>query len=299
MGVLEGRVVVVTGGGRGLGREYALLAAAEGARVVVNDVGSGPDGAGADEGAAASVAREVAAMGGQAVASTDDVADWAGAKRLVDQALERFGRLDGLVLNAGILRDRMLVNLSEEDWDEVVRVHLKGHVAPLHHAAAHWRAEAKAGRTPDAAVVTTTSTSGLLGNPGQANYGAAKAGIAALTVIAARELVRYGVRVNSVAPAARTRLTEQTPGLTDIVRPPADPEAFDVWDPANVAPLVVALVAPGSRLSGQVFFVQGGTVRLFQPWTMTETLAKEGRWSVEELLEVLPGLAGEEPGAPS
>jgi len=293
MGVLDGRVVVITGAGRGLGREHALLAAAEGARVVVNDLGAGPDGAGADQGAAAAVVREIQAAGGEAWANTDDVADWEGARKLVEQTVDRFGRLDGLVLNAGILRDRMLVNLTEQDWDEVVRVHLKGHVAPLHHAAAYWRAEAKAGRMPQAAVVTTTSTSGLLGNPGQANYGAAKAGIAALTVIAARELARYGVRVNSVAPAARTRLTEQTPGLAEIVRPPGDPEAFDVWDPANVAPLVVALCAPGVPVTGQVFFIQGGTVRLFAPWTMTETRAKEGRWSVAELLEVLPGLAGQ------
>ncbi len=292
MGALDGRVAVVTGAGRGLGRSHALLLAAEGASVVVNDRGTSVGGTGRDASAAARVVAEIEAAGGRAVASTDDVADWDGGRRVVEAALEHFGRLDVLVNNAGVLRDRMLVTMAEEDWDVVVRVHLKGTFVPLHHAAAHWRAEAKAGRSVDAVVVNTTSTSGLLGNPGQGNYGAAKAGVAALTVIAAQELARYGVRVNAVAPAARTRMTEQTPGLADLVAPPPDPDAFDDWDPANASPLVAALAVAGSPVTGQVLFVQGGEVRRFTPWTMTDSLRTEGRWQVADLVERLPAFVG-------
>jgi NAD(P)-dependent dehydrogenase (short-subunit alcohol dehydrogenase family) len=292
VGALDGRVAVVTGAGRGLGRSHALLLAAEGASVVVNDRGTSVGGTGRDASAAARVVAEIEAAGGRAVASTDDVADWDGGRRVVEAALEHFGRLDVLVNNAGVLRDRMLVTMAEEDWDVVVRVHLKGTFVPLHHAAAHWRAEAKAGRSVDAVVVNTTSTSGLLGNPGQGNYGAAKAGVAALTVIAAQELARYGVRVNAVAPAARTRMTEQTPGLADLVAPPPDPDAFDDWDPANASPLVAALAVAGSPVTGQVLFVQGGEVRRFTPWTMTDSLRTEGRWQVADLVERLPAFVG-------
>ena len=291
MGSLDGRVAIVTGAGRGIGREHALLFAAEGAKVVVNDLGGAVDGSGDDRSAAQQVVDEIAAMGGQAVANSDDITDWEGGKRLVDAAVETFGDLHVLVNNAGILRDKMLVNMSEAEWDSVVHVHLKGHFVPTRHAAAYWRERTKAGQEVRAAVVNTSSTSGLLGNPGQANYGAAKAGIGAFTVIAAQELVRYGVRVNAIAPAARTRMTEQTPGLADIVAAPNDPSVFDVWNPANVSPLVAALSVADLPVTGKVFFVQGGQVRLFAPWTMTETLQKDSRWEVAELAERLPSLA--------
>jgi NAD(P)-dependent dehydrogenase (short-subunit alcohol dehydrogenase family) len=290
MGELDGQVAIVTGAGRGLGRQHALLLASEGARVVVNDVGGAVDGGPGDGGAAEAVVAEIRALGGEAVASTDDVTDWEAGQRLVATAVDHFGDLTILVNNAGILRDRMLVNMSEEDWDAVVQVHLKGHFVPTRHAAAYWRAQAKAGREVRAAVVTTTSTSGLLGNPGQANYGAAKAGIAAFTTIVAQELSRYGVRVNAIAPAARTRMTEQTPGLAEIVAPPAEPHAFDLWDPANVSPVVAALCSPRSTLTGQVLFVQGGQIRLFSSWTMTTTLDRPDRWPVAELVDRLPDL---------
>jgi len=291
MGQLEGRVAVITGAGRGIGREHALLFAAEGAKVVVNDLGGAVDGSGDDRTAAEQVVDEIRAMGAEAVANSDDVADFDGAKSLVDSAVEAFGDLHVLVNNAGILRDKMLVNMSEQDWDSVVHVHMKGHFAPTRHAAAYWRELVKDGREVHAAVVNTSSTSGLLGNPGQSNYGAAKAGIAAFTVIAATELSRYGVRVNAIAPAARTRMTEQTPGLGDIVRAPSDPGAFDVWDPANISPLVAYLATETCPFTGQVFFVQGGQVRVFQPWTMTDTLQKPDRWTVAELAKELPKLA--------
>ncbi len=283
MGALDGRVAVITGAGRGIGREHALLFAAEGAKVVVNDLGGSLDGSGGAASAAEEVAAEIRAMGAEAIANHDDVATWAGGESLVASAIEAFGDLHVLVNNAGILRDRVLVNLSEDDWDSVVRVHLKGHFVPLRFAATYWRERAKAGHEVAAAVVNTSSTSGLLGNVGQSNYGAAKAGIAALTVIAAEELGRYGVRVNAIAPAARTRMTESTPGLSDYVGKPADPAAFDVWDPANVSPLVAALSTRECPITGHVYFVQGGTVRLFQNWTMTETLEKGDRWGVAEL----------------
>jgi NAD(P)-dependent dehydrogenase (short-subunit alcohol dehydrogenase family) len=184
--------------------------------------------------------------------------------------------------------------MSESEWDSVIHVHLKGHFVPTRHAAAYWREQVKAGHEVRAAVVNTSSTSGLLGNPGQTNYGAAKAGIAAFTVIAAQELGRYGVRVNAIAPAARTRMTEQTPGLGDIVKAPNDPAAFDVWNPANVSPLVAYLSTADCPMTGQVFFVQGGQVRLFRNWTMTETIDKRDRWTVSELADELPRLSDEQ-----
>ncbi len=292
MGALDGRVAIITGAGRGIGREHALLFAAEGARVVVNDLGGAIDGSGDDRSPAAQVVDEIVASGGEAVASTDDITSWDGGKRLVDLAVETFGDLHVLVNNAGILRDRVLVNLSEEDWDSVIKVHLKGHFVPTRHAAAYWREQTKAGREVHASVVNTSSTSGLLGNPGQSNYGAAKAGIAAFTTIAADELVRYGVRVNAIAPAARTRMTEQTPGLSDIVSAPADASVFDSWDPANVSPLVAYLATEGCPATGKVYFIQGGQIRLFQPWTMTDTLEKDDRWTVAELQAEMHRLGG-------
>src|SRR3954467_2107400 len=222
MGALDGRVAIITGAGRGLGREHALLFAAEGAKVVVNDLGGASDGAGSDRTAAQSGAGENTAMGGEAVANGDSVSDWNGGEALVNTALDAFGRLDILVNNAGILRDRMLVSMSEEEWDSVVEVHMKGHFVPTRWAANHWRELVKAGEEVKASIIHTSSTSGLLGNPGQTNYGAAKAGIGSFSIICAKELSRYGVRSNCIAPAARTRLTESTPGLGDIVKPPSE-----------------------------------------------------------------------------
>jgi NAD(P)-dependent dehydrogenase (short-subunit alcohol dehydrogenase family) len=197
-----------------------------------------------------------------------------------------------LVNNAGILRDRVLVNMTEEEWDAVIHVHLKGHFVPTRWAAAYWREQTKAGQTVKAAVVNTSSTSGLLGNPGQTNYGAAKAGIAAFSVISALELDRYGVRVNAIAPAARTRMTEATPGLGDIVQAPDDPGKFDIWNPANISPLVAWLATEGCPASGKVFFVQGGKVQNFQPWTLTESIDKDDRWTVAELQTEMKKLIG-------
>jgi NAD(P)-dependent dehydrogenase (short-subunit alcohol dehydrogenase family) len=292
MGALDGRTAIITGSGRGIGREHALFFASEGANVVVNDLGGAVDGSGDDRSAAQLVVDEIVAAGGKAVANADDVCDWEGGKRLIDTAVEAFGDLHILVNNAGILRDRVLVNMSEAEWDSVVQVHMKGHFVPTRHAAAYWREQSKAGEEVKAAVVNTSSTSGLLGNPGQSNYGAAKAGIAAFTVICAEELIRYGVRVNAIAPAARTRMTEQTPGLSDIVRAPADASVFDSWDPANVSPLVAYLGTEGCPATGRVYFVQGGQIRLFQPWTMTDTLEKGDRWTVAELQAQMHPLVG-------
>ncbi len=290
MGALDGRVAIITGAGRGIGREHALLFASEGAKVVVNDLGGSLDGSGEGGTPAEQVAAEITAMGGQAIANHDNIAEWDGGERLIKSAIDAFGDLHVLVNNAGILRDRVLVNLSEDDWDSVINVHLKGHFVPTRHAAAYWREQAKAGKTVKASIINTSSTSGLLGNVGQSNYGAAKAGIAAFTVIIAEELARYGVRANAIAPAARTRMTESTPGLSDVVAKPTDAATFDVWDPANISPLVATLAMESCAVNGKVFFVQGGTVRLFQNWTMTQTLDKKDRWSVGELAEKLPNL---------
>ena len=292
MGALEGRVAIITGAGRGLGREHALLYAHEGARVVVNDLGGAIDGSGDDRTAAQQVVDEIKAMGGEAVANSDDIADWEGGQRLVNTAIEAFGDLHVLVNNAGILRDRVLINMTEEEWDSVIHVHLKGHFVPSRWAAAYWREQAKAGKEVRANIVNTSSTSGLLGNPGQANYGAAKAGIAAFTVILGQELSRYGVRTNAIAPAARTRMTEATPGLGDIVKAPEDPGKFDIWDPGNVSPVVAWLGSEGCTANGKVFFVQGGAVRLFQGWTMTESIEKNDRWTVAELDSEMKKLLG-------
>jgi NAD(P)-dependent dehydrogenase (short-subunit alcohol dehydrogenase family) len=290
MGALDGRVAIITGAGRGIGREHALLFAGEGAKVVVNDLGGGMDGSGEDIGPAQQVVNEITAMGGEAVANTDNVADWEGGQRLVNAAIEAFGDLHVLVNNAGILRDRVLVNMTEEEWDAVIHVHMKGHFVPTRWAAAYWREQTKAGKEVKASVINTSSTSGLLGNPGQTNYGAAKSGIATFSVIAAQELTRYGVRVNCIAPAARTRLTEATPGLGDVIKAPEDPGKFDVWDPANISPLIAYLATEDAPETGQVFFVQGGQVRLFRGWTMTETIEKHGRWEVAELAKEMVNL---------
>ncbi len=293
MGCCDGRVVIVTGAGRGLGRAHALALAAAGAKVVVNDLGVALDGTGAAADPAEQVAGEIRAAGGQAVANTDDVADWDGARRLVATAVDVFGDLHGLVNNAGVLRDRMVVNLDEDEWDTVMRVHLKGHAAPLRFAAAYWRERAKAGRRPDARVVNTTSGAGLAGSVGQAAYSAAKAGIAALTLVAAAELGRYGVTVNAIAPAARTRMTAETFG--ERMAPPTD-GSFDRMAPENVSPLVVWLMGPASAgVTGRVFEVEGGTVALAVGWQEGPHRDKGARWQPEELGPVVAELLAEAP----
>ncbi|MDT5107660.1 MAG: hypothetical protein QOI25_5173, partial [Mycobacterium sp.] len=236
MGVLEGRVAVITGAGRGIGREHALLFAREGASVVVNDLGGNNSGEGADAGPAQDVADEIITAGGEAVANIDNVATWAGAQALVEQAVSEFGQLDVVVNNAGILRDNFLATMEESQWDAVLTVHLKGHAAVLHHAAAYWKAQSKAGNQPIAAVINTASASGItVPQAGQTNYGAAKAGIAALTLVAAEELERYGVRVNAIAPIARTRLTLATPGMGAVFAAEVEEGEFDYFSPANIS----------------------------------------------------------------
>ncbi|HEY8776432.1 MAG TPA: SDR family oxidoreductase [Gaiellaceae bacterium] len=280
---LDGKVAVVTGAGRGIGREHALALAQAGVRIVVNDLGASLAGEGADTGPAYDVVREIEALGGEAVADGENVADFAGAKRLIDRALSAFGRLDILVNNAGILRDRMLVNMEEQEWDAVIEVHLKGHFAPTRHAAAHWRERAKAGDEVLARVINTSSPSGVFGNVGQVNYGAAKAGIVGFTVIAAQELQRYGVTVNAIAPNARTRMTEAAFGEI-----PVPEDGFDPADPRNNSPIVVALCADEAQdITGQVFFVYGGVVNMLRGWEAGELFASETRWDPDALLQEL------------
>jgi NAD(P)-dependent dehydrogenase (short-subunit alcohol dehydrogenase family) len=243
--------------------------------------------------AAQQVADEIVALGGEAVANFDDVADWEAGQRLIQMALDAFGDLHVLVNNAGILRDRLLVNMTEHEWDSVVRVHLKGHFVPFRHAAAYWRSQANADRPIFASVINTSSTSGLLGNPGQTNYGAAKAGVAAMTVIAARELAPYGVRVNAISPGARTRLTEATPGLGEMVAAPVDPGRFDEWDPANIAPAVAWLATERCTITGQVLYVFGGTISPMSGWTKEAGVTRQGRWTIAEIdRELTPLLTG-------
>jgi NAD(P)-dependent dehydrogenase (short-subunit alcohol dehydrogenase family) len=281
--VLEGKVAIVTGAGRGIGREHALALADAGAKVVVNDLGGSLSGEGSDERPAEEVANEIRARGGEAAADYENVADFAAAERMVRHAIEAFGRLDILVNNAGILRDRMLVNMSEEEWDAVINVHLKGHFAPTRHAAAYWREQSKAGETVRARVINTSSPSGVFGNVGQANYGSAKGAIASFTLIAAQELARYGVTVNCLAPNARTRMTEQTFG--DLAAPE---EGFDSLDPANIAPIVVALCADDAQaITGQCFFLFGGAVNVLRPWDAGELIATDGRWDAADFLAQL------------
>jgi NAD(P)-dependent dehydrogenase (short-subunit alcohol dehydrogenase family) len=278
---LAGRVAIITGAGRGIGREHALLFAREGAHVVVNDLGGNPDGTGADRAPAQQVVDEITAAGGAAVANYDDVADWEGAHRLVNQAVETFGDLHVLVNNAGILRDRMLANMSEEEWDAIMRVHLRGHFCPTRWAAAYWRDQSKAGAETPRAVVNTSSTSGLFGNRGQTNYGAAKTGLATFSIIADSELARYGVRVNAIAPAAATRLTATIPRERPQEAPPDD--KWTPMHPRNVSPFVAYLSTESCPIHGRVFFVQGGDVFLFKPFSIVDQISKEGFWSVEEL----------------
>ena len=287
MPLLDGKTAIVTGAGRGLGRAHALALAAAGASVVVNDLGSSLTGEAEESSPAADVVAEIRAAGGEAVADPENVADFEGARRMVQRALDTFGRLDILVNNAGILRDRMLVNMDEAEWDAVITVHLKGHFAPTRHAAAHWRDLAKSGAETRGRVINTASPSGVFGNVGQSNYGAAKAGIAAFTVIIAQELGRYGVTVNCIAPNARTRMTESAFAL------PEDEATFDPLAPENNSPLVVALCSDDAQgITGQVFHVFGGAVNMLEPWSAGELFAADGPWEPDallaELIERLP-----------
>jgi NAD(P)-dependent dehydrogenase (short-subunit alcohol dehydrogenase family) len=292
MGICDGRVVVVTGAGGGLGRAHALAFAAEGAYVVVNDIGTSREGEGTSAAPAQQVVDEIREAGGQAIANTGDVADWDGAAAVVRTAVDAFGRLDVLVNNAGFLRDRMLANMSVEEWDAVVRVHLRGHFCMLRHAAGHWRDEAKAGRTPDARIINTSSGAGLMGSVGQGNYAAAKAGIVGLTLNAAAELARYGVTVNAIAPAARTRMTEVA--MPDMMRAPDD--GFDAMAPDNVSPLVVWLGSPESgEVTGRVFEVEGGIVSVADGWQHGPRVDKGARWAPGELGPVVRELLDKAP----
>jgi NAD(P)-dependent dehydrogenase (short-subunit alcohol dehydrogenase family) len=280
---------VVTGAGRGIGRGEAIEFARQGAKVVVNDLGAEVDGSGSSLGPAGEVVDEIRAAGGEAVANGDDVSDFEGAKRLVDTAVETFGRLDVLVNNAGILRDRMLVNMTPEEWDDVVRVHLRGAYAPSHHAAIYWRDRSKAGEDVDARIINTSSSSGIYGNPGQTNYGAAKAGIAAMTIIASMELARYGITVNAIAPGALTRMTENLAGNRD--RPEEDSGTWAPTHPDNVAPLVVWLGSAESRaVTGRVFNVRAGQISVAEGWVAGPGVEVDHRWDPNELGSVVPDL---------
>ena len=288
MGALEGRVAVITGAGRGIGREHALLFAKEGATVVVNDLGGDNTGEGADGGPAHEVVDEIIAAGGTAVANTENIATWEGAESVVQQAIDEFGRLDVLVNNAGILRDSFIAGMEEAHWDAVIAVHLKGHFAMLHHAAAYWKAQSKAGDQPIAAVINTASGSGVtLPNAGQVNYGSAKAGIAAMTLIAAEELERYGVRVNAIAPIARTRLTLATPGMGSLMAEPDEGE-LDLFSPANISPLVAYLATEKCPVTGKVYAVQGGAISALSGWRDTETIETDGLWLIDDIAARLP-----------
>jgi NAD(P)-dependent dehydrogenase (short-subunit alcohol dehydrogenase family) len=288
VGALEGRVAVITGAGRGIGREHALLFAREGAKIVVNDLGGSNEGEGADSGPAHQVVDEIVAAGGTAVANTENIATWSGAESAVQQAVDEFGRLDVLINNAGILRDSFIAGMAEAQWDSVIAVHLKGHFAMLHHAAAYWKAQSKAGDQPLAGVINTASGSGVtIPNAGQANYGSAKAGIAAMTLIAAEELERYGVRVNAIAPIARTRLTLATPGMGSLMSEPEEGE-LDLFSPANISPLVAYLATEKCPITGKVYAVQGGAISALSGWHDTDTIETDGPWLIDDIASRLP-----------
>lgn len=278
MGMLDGKVALVTGAGRGIGRAHAMLLAAEGAQVVVNDLGTATAGEGTDTTPAHKVVDEIVAAGGKAAANTDNVATWAGAEALVQQATTEFGRLDIVVNNAGILRDAMSFNITEAEWDSVIEVHLKGHLAVCHHAVKHWRALGKAGEEVSGRIINTASESGLYGQAGQINYATAKAGIVSMTIVLAREMKKYGVTANVVCPRARTRMTETVAGAVDFMGGPE-------WEPENISPLVVFLASDAAAdVSGQVFVVWGTRVHLMEGFTLANTLDRgEGRWTPQEL----------------
>ncbi|MFZ0667201.1 MAG: SDR family oxidoreductase [Acidimicrobiales bacterium] len=296
MGMLEGKTAIVTGAGRGIGREEALLLASEGAKVIVNDIGADVTGSGGDRSPAQQTVEDIVAAGGQAEINADDVSSWKGAENLIQQAIDTWGQLDILVNNAGILRDKMTFNMDESDWDDVIRVHLKGHFAPSHFASKHWRSRSKAGENVSGRIINTASESGLFGNAGQANYGAAKAGIAALTIILARELKNYGVTANAIAPRARTRMTENLFGNMGK----AEEGKFDAFGPENVAPIVTFLATDeAADISGQVFVVYGGKVWVMQGWTAAGSISRDSKWTPEEIAAVKGELfANHSPGIP-
>lgn len=283
MGSLDGRVAIITGAGRGIGREHALLMASEGAKIVVNDLGGSTDGTGSDATPAQEVVAEIEAMGGEAIANDANVTDWEAVQGMINAAVEHFGDLHILVNNAGILRDRVVVNMTEAEWDGVIDVHMKGHFVPTRWAAAYWREQTKAGNEGARSIVNTASGA-MLGNLGQFNYAGAKAAIAAMTLVAAGELGRYGVKVNCLAPIARTRMTLATPGLEDVVKAPED-GSFDKWDPANISPLVAYLATADCPFTGGVFHVGGNEVGLYGGWSLAEDdiVATDGRWTVADL----------------
>ena len=290
-GICAGRTVIVTGAGRGLGRAHALAFAAAGASVVVNDVGAELDGSGGSSSPAQEVVNEIASHGGRAIVNGDDVSDWDGAGRLIASAIDAFGRLDTLVCNAGIVRDRMIVNMSVDEWDAVMRVHLRGMFCPVRHAVDYWRAQSKAGSPIEARIVTTSSGAGLFGSVSQANYSAAKAGIANFTITAAAELGRYGIAINGIAPSARSRMTEGA--FSEMMAPVAD--GFDAMDPANVSPLVVWLGSSACTVSGRIFENSGGQINVSDGWQRGAIFDKGARWEPEELSSVLHDLIAESP----
>ncbi|HEV7758174.1 MAG TPA: SDR family oxidoreductase [Acidimicrobiales bacterium] len=291
--ICEGRVVIVTGAGRGIGRGHALEFARQGAKVVVNDIGAELDGTGGSDSPAQQVVDEIRSGDGEAVVNGDDVADWDGAQRLVRTAVETFGRVDTVVNNAGFVRDRMFVNATEDEWDAVVRVHLKGHFCVARWAAAYWRDQSKAGQAVDARIVNTSSGAGILGSMAQAAYSAAKGGIATLTLVQAAELGRYGVTANAIAPSARTRMTENA-FAEAMARPEGD--VFDAMDPENVAPLVVWLGSSESgHVTGRMFELEGGKVSVADGWQHGEVVDKGARWSPDELGPVVEGLLAKAP----
>ena len=292
MGICDGRVVIVTGAGRGIGREHALEFARQGAGVVVNDLGAELDGTGSSSGPAGEVVDLIRADGGHAIANGDDVADWDGAANLVRSAIDEWGHLDVVVNNAGFLRDRMVVSTSEEEWDTVIRVHLKGHFCVTRHAAAYWREQSKAGEPVDARIVNTSSGAGLMGSVGQGSYSAAKAGIAALTLVEAAEMGRYGVTANAIAPAARTRMTEGA--FSERMAKPDD--GFDAMDPANVSPLVVWLGSADSRdVTGRVFEIEGGMLSVADGWRPAAKIDRGRRCEPAEVGAAVHELIGSAP----
>ena len=288
MAALEGRVVVVTGAGRGVGREHALLMGAEGARVLINDLGGANDGTGSDQTPAQEVAAEIRARGGQAEANADSVSDWESAQRILNQAISTWGDLHAVVNNAGILRDRMLVNMTEEEFDAVVNVHQKGTWLMMKHAAVYWREQVKAGNEVKAAIVNTSSSSGLHSNPGQINYDGAKSAIATMSIVAAQELARYGVRVNCIAPSARTRLTMATPGLAERLAEPTD-GSFDQWDPAHIAPLVAWLCTADCPVTAQVYGVGGNRITRYREWSPVDEAITDDAWTVDSVAKAAAG----------
>ena len=283
MGALDGRVAVITGAAGGLGREYAALFAAEGARLVLNDIGAARDGSGNDPSVVENLVHEIAATGADVVGNAEDITTMEGAGAVLTQALDTYGEVHALVNSGGMLRDRMFVNMDVDEWDAIIRGHLRAHFCPSRVLAGHWRDRSKAGDPVKASIVNTTSNAGLFAQPGQSNYAAAKAGVAGLTITLAEELSRYAIRVNAISPAARTRMTTEVPGMAEMVAAPSSEDEFDVYHPGNVAPVVAWLSTEHCPLTGGVLYAQGGEVRVLGGWHYTATVDKSRRWTVDEL----------------